>query len=344
MIQPTREEDIQQAYDRVLKHCQTKAGIPEYMLQQSGDYAGGMWKAYRVMLASIPLDLEGKTVVDFGCKFGHLLPLLHALGCSGAIGVDAHDEYVRLGDSVFSALFSGARVVKTEQGYIPLQPASVDLIIMNEVISHVNPTYLDTVWREAGRILRPEGMLFISDGNNVLHLESQAGLIDLYEKWENGPDGARTDRDTVHRPFRHRRIELIRQRHPQLELNKVEELADNTSGLFGEYFFTVVDEYVKGGELVRRPYRRGTCPVNPEAGGYVMERSFDPEHLKHSLREYGFEAHQVVAESFRFTRSGILGRARDLISYARSCAGRFRHRRSEGALSAGFQIVARKTA
>ena len=134
------EERIQREYDRLLEYCNRHAGeLPESMLQQSLEYQQGLWKAYRGMLETIPMSYAGKSVVDFGCKYGHLIPLLMGMGCDGAIGVDAEELYVKAGSAVFPKLFPKSAIVMSENGYVPLQPASADLVIMNEVISHVNP-------------------------------------------------------------------------------------------------------------------------------------------------------------------------------------------------------------
>jgi SAM-dependent methyltransferase len=306
------EAQIEQHYERVLARCRASS-VPAYMLQQSVDYRNGLWKAYRSVLDSVPLPVAGLRVVDFGCKYGHLLPLLYGLGCAQAIGIDAEEEYVRWGHEVLSAVLPGARVVKCEIGYIPLQPESVDLVIMNEVISHVNPGYLDTVWTESARILRPGGRLFISDGNNRASPEVRRALVELYDKWENGPEGVQTDRDTVRRPFRERRAQIVRERYPDMPEAEVQQLARDTSGLFGDFFLHTIDQYVRTGEFVRRPYRRGACPVNPGAAGVVMERAFDPLHLCATLAEYGFSAQQTGDSPSPAPRQFLRTRLRNLV-------------------------------
>lgn len=345
------DERIQREYDKLLEHCrQHSAELPESMLQQSADYQQGLWKAYRSMFDLVPAPLAGKSVVDFGCKFGHLIPLLLALDCREAIGIDAEPIYVATGNAVFSRLYANARVLPTENGYVPLPPSSVDVIIMNEVISHVNPSYLDTIWSECGRILRSGGILFISDGNNGANTTVQTLLPDLYDKWENGPDGVTTDRDVVMDNFRGRRARIIRERCPDMAQDKVDFLASNTSGLSGDYLLATIERFHQTGELVLRPYRRGICPVNPEGGHSVMERAFHPVHLELALSEYGFAASQlrpVAASKRHFSRPGLVGHLKDLYVYARTKLRELLESRTIDPDAyrydnPGFQIVARK--
>ncbi len=336
------DEPILQEYTRVLEFCRSHhQALPEQLLRQTVDFQEGLWRTYYALLRAIPVSFAGKTVVDFGCKYGHLLPLLLSLGAEMAIGIDAEEEYVQAGKSVFEGLYGNVHLLKSEAGFIPLQPDTVDVVIMNEVVSHINPGFLDRVWLEVSRILKVNGILFISDGNNIAHPHGRRTLPDLYEKWENGPEGARTDRDTVTKPFMVRRVEMIRKRHPQLTAFQVEYLAENTSSLFGDFLERAIDQYVCTGELVRRPYRRGICPVNPSAAGAVMERGLHPRYLELALGEYGLEAHSRLPESFR-ERRGLIGRARSL---ALSLRRRLRDLLTPGwerSASEGFQIIAVK--
>jgi SAM-dependent methyltransferase len=348
------DQRIQREYDRLLEYCsQHSKELPDYVLQQSRDYQGGLWKAYRDMLQQIPITISGKVVVDFGCKFGHLIPLLAGLDCLEPIGVDAEDLYVQAGKVIFPQLFPRARVLLSEEGYIPLQPCSVDLVVMNEVISHVNPAFLDTVWREVSRILKPGGVLYISDGNNRANEQVRSVLPDLYDKWENGPDGTQTDRDIVMDNFRDRRYKIIATRYPDLSADQVEYLAANTSGLFGDHLLRTIENYRHTGELILRPYQRGICPINPAASGVMMERAFHPVQLELVLAEYGFAAQQMKPSKpdngFRpFSRTGVVGRVKDLVVFLRHRAlALLRPRISEDpetyrSSEMGFQLIAVK--
>ena len=173
------------------------------------------------------------------------------------------------------------------------RPDSVDLVIVNEVISHVNPAFLPALYSEIARILRVGGHVLISDGNNIANAECRNDLINVYDAWENGPVGRKTGRDVVDEPFLELRRRLIHSWHPEMTEDRVEYAALNTSGLFGDYFRPVIDRYAAGREFIARPYRRGDCPTNPTDGGCVMEFGFFPQHVEMTLDAYGIRARQV---------------------------------------------------
>ena len=203
--------------------------------------------------------------------------------------------------------------VASGDGYLPLDPASIDFVLMREMISHVNPTVLPIVWSELSRVLKPGGVVVISDGNNLDYPRMRKELHELFAAWENGPDGVKTSRDVVITSYRQRRVDEIHKIYPDLNEQRVGELADNTSGLWGETFRQAVHQAVHQGSLVRRPYRRDICPTNPDDTGVVMERPFRPQHVICELEGHGLKA-QVVRPrlSLRRPRSVLALAAWDL--------------------------------
>jgi SAM-dependent methyltransferase len=279
------EDKVQAIYDQLQTFAQTHEVTTDVTTQLSSWQKS--WRVYFNMLKNVPTSFEGKTVVDFGSRYGFIAPLLFELGAKRVIGVEGLDTLLQFSREIFR---DSPRIefVKSEYGYIPLQPDTADLMIMNEVISHVHPTYLPTVYSEAARILVPGGMLFISDGNNLGNTRYvQERLLPLYNGLENGPDGIQAGEVVVQACFVNQRKWAIQARHPSLPIEQVEYLALNTSGLFGDFFFKVIDAYVRNGELIRRPYREGTPPTYPESG-IVEERGFHPEHVVYELMQYGF--------------------------------------------------------
>jgi SAM-dependent methyltransferase len=288
----TDEVFIKNEYDQVLAFCETHP-VPDYMLNISKDWSQGVWKMYWSLLQSANYSFENKVVLDFRCKYGHLLPLFLARGASIAIGVDAEDSYVEAGRKLFPELYPNIKILKTEFGYLPIQPETIDFVLINEVISHVNPGYLDTVYMEVARVLKPGGVVLISDGNNIANQKCREELIPFYETWELGPDGEKTARDVVTESYLTRRMKIIKTHYPDLEPAKVDYVAKNTSGLFGDYLLHVINSYLETGELIQRPYYRGNCPVNPGSSGVVMERGFYPKQVISALESYGIQATQI---------------------------------------------------
>jgi len=284
------ERQIIGEYRNVFEYCQSHT-VPPYMLEISRQWLEEeRWRMYWQLLHSVPYNYNEKVIVDYGCKYGHLLPMFISLEARKAIGIDVDDEYVNAGSTLFQGMYSNVEIFKSEEGYVPLQSGTVDFVLVNEVISHVNPAFLETVYAEIARILKPGGKILISDGNNIEYAPCLEALAPLWNAWENGPDGAKTDRDIVTKSYLSRRKEIIRSRHPQLDDAHVDILAQNTSGLWGNFLIKIIDDYVDSGNLIRRPYRLGTSPTNPGMSGVMMERGFYAEQVVRSLESYGLDA------------------------------------------------------
>lgn len=294
-IESELENKTIEAYRHVFDYCQAHA-VPPYMLEMSKQWLEEeLWKAHWQILHALPYDYSKKVVVDFGCKFGHLLPMFISLGAKEAIGIDVEKSYVESASALFQEMYANVKILQSEDGYIPIQPETVDFVLLNEVISHINPAFLEVVYAEIGRILKPGGKVLISDGNNIGYKPLIAVLLPLWEAWENGPDGIKTDRDVVIKSFLTRRREIIYSRYPNLDSEKVDFLAQNTSGLWGAFLIKTIDDYVNSGELIRRPYRRGVYPTNPAISGVLMERGFYPLQVMYSLESYGLDAQDLHA-------------------------------------------------
>jgi SAM-dependent methyltransferase len=285
------------------------------------------------IVLGLPVRLEGKVALDFGCKFGHVLPVFLALGAERAIGVDVEPDYLEAGRKLFGALYPGqVDIVPSVEGLIAIQPCTVDFVFMNEVISHINPCYLDRVYSEVARVLRPGGAVFISDGNNAAHPAVREKLASLWATWENGPDGTATDRDVVDRSYLTERREFIASRWPSLADERPEEISRNTSGLFGHLLAQAVDHAVETGEIVRRPYRTGVCPTYPLESGAVIERCVHPLQVVLALAEHGIDARL-------FSPKQTLNWKGKLYNLVRGCLMRLASRDWRLRASEGFQIL-----
>jgi SAM-dependent methyltransferase len=281
------EGAIQGYYERLQARARSLNLSPD-VIQQADAWRDGTWKMHAHLLRQIPVSWRDKTIVDYGCKYGLLFPLLFELGIKRAIGIEGSDLFVGFCRALFDDAGEKAVFEKSEAGYVPLQPETVDLVIMNEVISHIQPAFLPAAYEEVYRILVPGGMLFVSDGNNLAYPPYvQNTLLPLYEALENGPDGVKAGEVIVQSCFLNQRRAAIVQRHPGLPADQTLFLAKNTSGLWGEYFMAVIDRYVESGELIRRPFRHGVPPAYPESG-VVEERGFYPEQVVYDLTALGF--------------------------------------------------------
>lgn len=316
-----------------------KLNPPELYLNFCDMFADkAIWRSYDWLI-----DISGginkdAVVVDIGCKFGHTLPLFLLRGASRAIGVDIIDHYIETGRQFTQAIYPQISFTQPDSGgYLPIPGGSVDFVLVNEVISHVNPQVLPLLFSEIARILKPGGKLMISDGNNIANADCRADLLKVYEAWEHGADGTDTGRDVVEDCFKDRRKNLIAERYPSLPSQTTEYLARNTSGLHGDYFFSVIDRYVDTGEFLERPYRHGICPAEPVHGS-VMEFGFDPRLLELQLFDYGIDARQLDAIS-PSTQNSLKTKVADQFVRWKRAAERLIRPNAYRGRSWGFQIL-----
>jgi len=281
---------MQAVYEELLASAKERS-CHEWVIKQLGYWAAGEWQGHAAVLAAIPGGVAGKRLVDFGCKFGMLAPLAREQGVASYVGIEEPELFIEYCLELYGGPVppAGVEFVQSEEGYIPLQPDSADVVLLNEVISHVNPRWLPTVYAECHRILAPGGVLFISDGNN-LHCRTYVNeaMIPLHAAYELGPDGCQVDAGTIDRCFVTRRADIIRSAHPHLTEDDVMNLAVNTSGLWGRHLEREVERFLDTGEVIERPFRIGTAPTYP-GNGIVEERGFFPKQVYFDLWSCGFD-------------------------------------------------------
>jgi SAM-dependent methyltransferase len=260
--------------------------------RMSERYRDGHWERTVRKLGLFSRSLSGGTFVDFGCKFGHLTPLLKELGAAQVISVDVDEEYLSDGERFIGKLF-GSRYVKSDDCYLDIPSNSVDFILVNEVISHINPSLLDIFYSECARIMKVGGELVISDGNNFSHYQTRCDLIDWYSLWDGG-----TSKEFGESNYEKQRFVMLRRAFKERRLpeDQLKYYAHNTAGLFGERLVETVRRALDEGVFTERPHRPGIPPIHP-VYGVAMERAFYPLQVEMSLRTYGMKTEQVLAGS-----------------------------------------------
>ena len=102
----------------------------------------------------------GKDVVDIGCGGGALVRAMAARGAR-VTGVEISEE--QLASAICADDESGARYLVGRAQQLPLEDASVDAAVFMRTLHHVPPHELDAALREARRVLRPGGVVYVAE-------------------------------------------------------------------------------------------------------------------------------------------------------------------------------------
>lgn len=119
-------------------------GISEFRLQALTEWIPG---------------IERKTVVDLGCGGGLLCAPLSHRGCR-VIGVDRSPASLRVAEEHSAP---SARYIEADIRHVPLPDECADVVILADVLDHL-PDY-DIALREAVRLLRPHGLVYVNTIN-----------------------------------------------------------------------------------------------------------------------------------------------------------------------------------
>jgi len=113
-------------------------------------------------------------ILDFGCGYGRALGLLHAHGFGNLIGVDPMPAMIEAARRNFPAI---PFEVLDDYQHVQLDDASVDAVLLFAVLTSV-PTDdgQRAILSEITRVLRPNGILYISD----MFLQTDSRNLDRY--------------------------------------------------------------------------------------------------------------------------------------------------------------------
>jgi ubiquinone/menaquinone biosynthesis C-methylase UbiE len=102
----------------------------------------------------------GKDVVDVGCGGGALVRELTAAGAR-AVGVEISEGQLAAARSRDDG--SGARYLVGRAEGLPLADGCVDVVVFMRSLHHVPVEQLEAALREARRVLRPDGMVYVAE-------------------------------------------------------------------------------------------------------------------------------------------------------------------------------------
>jgi SAM-dependent methyltransferase len=241
------------------------------------------------------LDLAGVSprdavVIDAGCGFGFVMIVHALLGAQHVLGIEVHAGMVSTIEAYLPLLpleiSSRLAVERASVAAMPVDDTSADIVLSIEAISH----YLDVdaFIDEAWRVLRPNGVLVIADGNNAANPLLRRRAIDLWEAFELGPEGREEHGHVVGVPYVVRRERMLADNLADLPASARDELARRTAGFTDAQVLAAGRAYVDDGVLPDSPYRRGQLAIAPD--GQAMERLFVPHKLVRTLQRRGFRA------------------------------------------------------
>jgi SAM-dependent methyltransferase len=231
---------------------------------------------------------HGLKVLEVGSGFGLGLVVVATLGAAEANGVEIVPwqvaDALRMREVLPPDVRERVKPVVGDAIRLPYADGTLDVVLSLEAISH----YLDHLpfIGEAHRVLRPGGVLVISDENNGLNPIVRRRTHRVWEAHEADPLVEAVDPDSPWL-FVPKRERIVMDACPTLPSGVAHALALRTAGMVRAEIQDAARAYVDHGVLPDAPYRPGTVTVHPEHE-MVMERPFNPFRLGREIAERGF--------------------------------------------------------
>lgn len=124
------------------------------------------------------VELKDADVLDLGCGAGSLSRRIATVGKAAVTGMDTDAEQIAANTAKDGET---VRFVTGAAECIPLEDASLDVIVMMKSLHHVPIPQMDAAFGEFGRVLRPGGQVYICEPayegafNEVLRLFHDEG-------------------------------------------------------------------------------------------------------------------------------------------------------------------------
>jgi SAM-dependent methyltransferase len=231
-------------------------------------------------------DPHGKSVLDAGSGFGFALVALAMRGAAEVHGLEIYEPMLDTMRAYLPLVPDEARSrIQLSLGDVSAMPyaeESFDAILSFEAISHYRD--LPDFIHEAHRVLRPGGVLIVSDGNNGLNPLKRHETRKLWDAFERGPRGSRVGRIVVEHDYEDERRQFVATAYPDVP---AERMARQTFGYTFDDVAAACERYRLDRSFPGSTYDRGTAPLNP-ADGTLIEQLFNPYALARQMRSSGF--------------------------------------------------------
>lgn len=220
-------------------------------------------------------NMQGATVLDFGCGFGLIGSMFAALGAARVVGVDMDGSMIDRGRSLIAEWLPPEvqqrvelRNVNALEADLPSNTFSVITAI--ESLSHVQSvTSAIQLFR---RVIQPRGRVMVSDGNNSFYLPGRRRRRKIWDEWEARVAGPA-------------RQAALQKALPGLHPPTLTTLVRETLGLSEARAVAAAKAKLEHGIApVAAPSRR---MVHPRTG-YHEERELDPFELMRRFEDFEF--------------------------------------------------------
>jgi SAM-dependent methyltransferase len=235
----------------------------------------------RGVLAFSGRDVAGSDFLDAGSGFGFAVVAAAAWGARLAAGIDSYAPMVGTVRAYLPLLPNEWRErIRIDEGTVddlPYEDEEFDIVLSKEAISHYRN--VDAFIGEAWRVLRPGGVVVVSDGNNGRNPRRREETLAVWRAAEQV--GHTTAGEHVFgESYQERRRAFIAERFPERDATA---LAERTARMT----FAEIAEALERGEEPDSPFSTEEPPLDPGADA-VLERLFDPYELARRFEGAGF--------------------------------------------------------